>query len=148
MRGSAAGGSAVDMLQDLLNRYSAARTELSQSASLKRTRVNASDKKSSPTQLFVKRATLEEKPTFLQRWKLKSHLERHFHRTTWAFPEGVSFLLWMSGLKPYLNQKTMKEEMMAVVKELDEMMAEVDPDAQGVIDYKKFVEVIFAPVQV
>lgn len=33
-------------------------------------------------------------------------------------------------------------------EELDEMMAEVDPDGQGVIDYKKFVEVIFAPVQV
>ena len=31
-------------------------------------------------------------------------------------------------------------------EELDEMIAEVDPDGSGVINYKEFVKKIFAPI--
>jgi len=92
-------------------------TELSQSSSLKRTRVLGGGK-TPPQELFLQRAISENKPTLAQWYKLKVHLEVHFHRTAWAFPHGVSFLNWMSALRPYLSQKTMKEEMKAVIQQL------------------------------
>ena len=99
--------------------YSAVRTELSQTASLMRSRVARGHKKApSANELLVDRAHKEEKPTLLQWWKLKCHLEQHFHRTSWAFPRGVSFLTWMAGLRPYLSQKTMREEMRAVIEKV------------------------------
>lgn len=100
--------------------YSAARTELSQTSSLMRTRVGGARKKPAGETLFVERSNKDDKPTFAQWWKLKLHLEEHFHRTSWAFPVGVSFLSWMSGLKPYLSQKTMREEMKMVIQNLEE----------------------------
>ncbi len=103
------------------NFTAAAYTELSQSSSLVRTKKQRTRKgRVSPKQLFVDRSRKEEKPTLAQWCKLKRHLEVHFHRTSWAFPEGVSFLAWMSSLRPFLSQKTMREEMSAVITSLEE----------------------------
>jgi len=100
----------------------AALTEISQSAALKPTKTSqATNKKVPPSQRFLDRQRKEEKPTLAQWWKLKIHLEEHFHRTSWAFPRGVSFLSWMSMLRPYLSQATMREEMTAIIKTLSEM---------------------------
>ena len=94
-------------------------TELSQQASLQMTKVFR--KKNGPAAtMFMARQYEEEKPTLQQWWKLKLHLEQHFHRTSWAFPRGISFLTWISGLRPYLSQKTMKEEMKFVLQNLEE----------------------------
>ena len=51
------------------------------------------------------------------------HLEEHFHRAKWNFPQGVSFLNWISGLRPYLSQKTLREELKAVIADLVEQGA-------------------------
>jgi len=98
----------------------AALTEISQSSSLKPTRILGQNKKVPASQRFLDRQHKEEKPTLAQWWKLKIHLEEHFHRTSWAFPRGVSFLSWMSMLRPYLSQATMREEMTEIVKRLAE----------------------------
>jgi hypothetical protein len=97
--------------------YSAVRTELSQTTSLMRSRVSRGTKRPAK-ELFVGRAHKEEKPTLAQWWKLKCHLEQHFNRTSWAFPQGVSFLTWMAGLRPYLSQRTMREEMRTVIEKV------------------------------
>ena len=90
-----------------------------QQASLQMTKVFR--KKNGPAAtMFMARQYEEEKPTLQQWWKLKLHLEQHFHRTSWAFPRGISFLTWISGLRPYLSQKTMKEEMKFVLQNLEE----------------------------
>jgi len=94
-------------------------TELSQSSSLKlSTKMSAVGVK--PEAMFNSRANTEEKPTLTQWFALKSHVEHHFYRTVWDFPQGVSFLSWVSALRPYLNQKTMKEEMAATITGLVE----------------------------
>jgi len=99
--------------------YGAAVTELSQASSLRMTRVLRS-KKIAPESQLINRANQEEKPTLAQWFQLKEHVERHYHRTAWVFPRGISFLLWMSALRPYLSQKTMKEEMKETILELVE----------------------------
>jgi len=98
----------------------AALTELSQSSALAPTRASEKKRVVPSKEIFLTRTQAENKPTLKQWWKLKVHLERHFHRTSWAFPEGVSFLTWMSALRPYLSQQTMKEEMRQVLQALSE----------------------------
>ena len=75
----------------------------------------ARKRKVSPMMSLVERAKRDDKPTLAQWFKLKQHIEHHFYRSRWAFPQGVSFLTWRSGLRPYLSQRTMKEEMNAPV---------------------------------
>jgi len=94
-------------------------TELSQTSTLTPSRL-VRGKKVAPKGRFVARANMEEKPTLAQWFKLKVHLEEHFHRTSWAFPQGVSFLTWLSALRPYLSQKTMREEMRVAITSLIE----------------------------
>jgi len=98
---------------------SACFTELSQTTALKLTRILRS-KKVAPTASLIARATSEEKPTLAQWYKLKCHIEQHCYRTAWAFPQGVSFLNWISALRPYLSQRTMSEEMKDTILSLGE----------------------------
>jgi len=98
---------------------SACVTELSQTSALKLTKILRA-RRVAPKNMFALRSTTEEKPTLAQWYKLKCHLEFHCYRTKWAFPLGISFLTWMSALRPYLSQKTMAEEMKDVITALVE----------------------------
>jgi len=100
--------------------FSACMTEISQTSSLKFTRVSKRKQKVSPKNMLVARSNQEEKPTLSQWWKLKVHIEHHYYRSAWAFPQGISFLTWMSALRPYLSQRTAKEEMKTVITSLME----------------------------
>jgi len=94
-------------------------TQISNTSSLRLT-TKMSTKKVKPEDMFAERAKVEEKPTLAQWFALKVHVERHFYRAKWDFPQGVSFLSWMSALRPYLNQRTMKEETAATISGLVE----------------------------
>ena len=94
-------------------------TELSQSSSLKPTRA-AKGAKVAPTMMLVERNKRDEKPSLAQWYKLKVHCEQHFYRARWAFPLGISFLTWISGLRPYLSQRAMRDEMLSVIQTLSE----------------------------
>lgn len=86
----------VDRVQHF---QSAAVTELSQTSSLKLAKL-LRKKKVLAKDMLTARAVQEEKPTLAQWFKLKMHIEHHFFRTPWAFPQGTSFLVWMSALRP------------------------------------------------
>jgi len=96
--------------------YQATLTELSQTSALRRWR----GKKIAKDRSFIERVDRENKPTLREWLALKLHLEEHFHRARWNFPQGVSFLNWISGLRPYLSQRTLREELKAVIADLAE----------------------------
>lgn len=48
---------------------------------------------------------------------MKQHVDRYFYKTRWVLPAG-SFLSWISGLKPYLQQRIFKEELLSVIEGL------------------------------
>jgi hypothetical protein len=104
---------------DRVQKYEqAVMTELSQTSSLKITKVVRPKKPPRSELIYLDRQNKEQKPRLAQWWKLKVHVERHFHRTSWAFPKGVSFLTWMSALRPFLSQRTLKEEIRDVILSL------------------------------
>lgn len=93
--------------------YGACLTELSQGAALHRTRALVT-----PEVRHTERSARENRPTLAQWWKIKLHMEHHFYRAAWALPKGISFLNWISGLRPYLQQRTMREELRSVIEGL------------------------------
>ena len=48
---------------------------------------------------------------------IKRHVEQHFYDTSWTLPS-TSFLNWISGLRPYLQQRTLREEVKDVLDNL------------------------------
>jgi len=96
--------------------YGACLTELSQNGALtkKRTRV-------SKNRRFFQLSSTDNKPTMAEWFKIKTHVEQHFYKSKWTLPsedQGTSFLLWMSGLRPYLEQRTLKEELQDIIRAL------------------------------
>ena len=68
--------------------FQATLTELSQTSALRRQRGVIGP----PDEQLVKRIERENRPTLKQWLQLKKHVEKHFYRATWAFPQGISFL--------------------------------------------------------
>ena len=94
--------------------YSSCLTELSQHGALKKAR-----KKVSKSQRLAMLSSTDNKPTLAEWFKVKTHVEKHFYKVRWVLPSeanGYSFLLWMSGLRPYLEQRTLREEMTDIIK--------------------------------
>jgi hypothetical protein len=92
--------------------YIACVTDLSQASTIKwrRPKVSMSGR-------HEYRVNQESKPTLAQWYNIKRHVENHFYNTSWALPSGC-FLNWISGLRPYLQQQTLREELRAVIEEL------------------------------
>jgi hypothetical protein len=63
------------------------------------------------------RAAQESRPTFAEWYKLKLHVEDHSYRTAWTLPRG-NLAKWSSGLTPYLQQPTLREDLRTVVENL------------------------------
>jgi len=92
--------------------YRACLTSLSEGASLKRKM-----RKVGVAERHNYRSNLESRPTLAQWVKIKLHCETFFYRSKWVLPVGA-FLNWLAGLRPYLQQKTLKEELRMVVEGL------------------------------
>ena len=61
----------------------------------------------------------ESKPSLSQWYKLKKHVEKHYYKSRYLLPtRGGNFLNWVSGLRPYIEQRTIREEMRSVLEEL------------------------------
>ena len=92
--------------------YGACLTELSQGSALrkKRTKVSIANQ-------YEYRSSQEAKPSISQWVKLKVHLEHTYYRSAWRLPEGA-FISWMAGLRPYLNQRSIREELRSVLEQL------------------------------
>ena len=92
--------------------YRACVTSLSEGASLKR-----KTRKVGVAERHDYRTNLENRPTLAQWLKLKVHAEKFFYRTTWSLPV-QGFMNWLAGLRPYVQQKTLKEEIRTVIDTL------------------------------
>jgi hypothetical protein len=99
----------VDRIQAF---YGACLTELSQGSALRIKRASVSTE-----QRHSYRTNLESKPTFSQWFKIKRHVEKHYYKTRWMLPSSA-FLTWVSGLRPYLEQRTLREELRASIEGL------------------------------
>ena len=96
--------------------YSSCLTELSQHGALKKGR-----KKVVKSQRLATFSSTDNKPTLAEWFEIKKHVEKHFYKAHWTLPSeenGCSFLQWMSGLKPYVEQRTLREEMTDIIKGL------------------------------
>jgi hypothetical protein len=92
--------------------YGACLTELSQGGALKKKRA-----KVATNERHDYRTSKESKPTLAEWFKIKRHVERFFFKTKWEMPSG-DFLNWISGLRPYLNQRTLREELRSVLDQM------------------------------
>ena len=94
--------------------YGACLIEMSQASYLKR--VHPVVKKELRHE---KRISVENKPTLSEWFEIKKHVEKHYFKTPYAMPvKGDNFLNWISGLRPYLNQRTVREELRTVIEVL------------------------------
>ena len=101
--------------------YQACLTDLAMTSSLKPTKAALTKRGVvRPYEHNIQRSKREQKPSLAQWVLLKVHCEHHFYRARWAFPLGISFLTWISGLRPYLSQRTMREEMKTTLNELND----------------------------
>ena len=92
--------------------YGACVTDMSQGGALKRTRAKVSAEERQEY-----RANQENPPSLAEWSKVKVHVEKHFYNAPWVMPRS-SFVGWMSGLHPYLRQRTLKEELRKVIDAL------------------------------
>ena len=92
--------------------YSTCLTEMAQGGALKRKRA-----KVSATQRQDYRTNQESRPTLAQWFNIKRHVESHYYNTSWT-PPSNAFLTWVSGLRPYLQQRSLREEVKGVLEVL------------------------------
>jgi hypothetical protein len=90
--------------------YGSCVTELSQGGALKRKRA-----KVSAVQRQDYRTNQESRPTLAQWFKVKRHVEEHFFQSTWALPSR-NFLSWVSGLRPYLQHRMLRDELRGIIE--------------------------------
>jgi hypothetical protein len=94
--------------------YGAAVTEISQGFALRKNRAKVGKK-----QMHEERLGSESKPSLSQWYKIKKHVEKHYYKSRYLLPtRGGNFLNWVSGLRPYIEQRTIREEMRSVLEEL------------------------------
>jgi len=94
--------------------YGGCLTELAGNGALKKRRVKVPKNKK-----FEFLSSTDNKPSMAEWFKIKLHVEKHFYKSRWVIPSeeaGTSFLHWMSGLRPYLQQRTLKEELQDSIK--------------------------------
>ena len=92
--------------------YTACITEMSRGSAMRRKRP-----KVSAVERQQYRTEQENRPTLSQWFKIKVHVERHYYKTSWILPSRA-FLSWISGLRPYLQQRTLREEIRTALEEL------------------------------
>jgi hypothetical protein len=92
--------------------YEGCLTDLSQGGALRRKRA-----KVGTTEKYNYRTNMESKPTLAQWCKIKTHVEKSYYKSKWTLPTDA-FLNWIAGLKPFLNQRTLKEEIRSVLEQM------------------------------
>ena len=91
--------------------YSACMTELTHGAEgIKQKRPKVSNE-----ERHDYRAEQENRPTLAQWFKIKTHVETHYYQTGWMLPP-TGFVTWIEGLRPYVQHRTLREELRAVLE--------------------------------
>ena len=91
--------------------YSACMTELTHGAEgIKQKRPKVSNE-----ERHDYRAEQENRPTLAQWFKIKTHVETHYYQTGWMLPP-TGFVTWLEGLRPYVQHRTLREELRAVLE--------------------------------
>ena len=92
--------------------YTTCMTEMSQGSAIQRKRPKVSNEK-----LQEYRTEQENRPTLAEWLKIRVHVEKQYYDTQWSFPS-INFLNWISGLRPYVQQRTVREELRTAVDDL------------------------------